>query len=373
MKGLPLEKMKNSLNNNQKITLFISSLSTGGAERVTCNLANYLFRNGCIVDVITMSNRNDTYALDEGITRVCLLDEKERSGKIKDFLVRRKRLKDYVVKNQNVSCYIVMLPVTIFMLIRLKKFTQSKIIISERVNPASYGLIKKIMVKYSAKRCDGLVVQTKEISDWYKNVKNKIIIQNAINEDVILPKRGRVEKRIVAVGRLEKQKNYPMLIRAFSAFNKNHPGYKLEIYGHGSEEKKLRRMVEKYGLSNKIIFMGYTKNVSEKIANAACFVMTSNYEGISNALIEAMCIGLPCVSTDSDGGGARELIENGKNGFLIKKNAVEDLVKTLNIIITEGGIVTEVSENAKKIKNTLASENIYREWLVFINSVEAEH
>ena len=184
----------------RKITLFITSLSDGGAERVTCNLANYLSKHGYLVDVITMSSdAKDTYRLDDIVNRVCLLNENEgHFGKVRNFWIRQCRLKEYVKKNQNVSCYIVMLPITTFMLVRLKRFTSGKMIISDRINPASYNLSKRLLMKYVAKKADALVVQTKEIGSWYKNIKNKAIIPNAINDDVKLPKRGVVKKKIVA-------------------------------------------------------------------------------------------------------------------------------------------------------------------------------
>ncbi len=350
----------------RKVSLFIGSLTGGGAERVTCNLANYLQENGCSVDVITMSDVSDTYKLNKGINRFYLLRKKERSNKIQDFIVRQKRLKQYVINNQDVDCYIVMLPITIFMLVRLRKFTNGKIIISDRCNPTSYNFIKKIMMKYSARRCDGLVVQTEEISRWYRGVKNKIIIPNAINKDIVFPKREKNEKRIVAVGRIEGQKNYPMLVKSFAIFSKEHPDYRLEIYGKGSQEESIRKLIEKYQLTGKIKLMGYVKNISERIANATCFVMTSNFEGMPNALIEAMCIGIPCIATDCDGGGARELMHNKKNGFLIDKNDVDGLVRSLNKIITDDGFANNISAESIKLRDKLSYEKIYNMWSGFI-------
>ncbi len=356
----------------RKVSLFIGSLTGGGAERVTCNLANYLQENGCSVDVITMSDVSDTYKLNKGINRFYLLRKKERSNKIQDFIVRQKRLKQYVINNQDVDCYIVMLPITIFMLVRLRKFTNGKIIISDRCNHTSHNFIKKLMMKYSARRCDGLVVQTEEISRWYRGVKNKIIIPNAINKDIVFPKREKNEKRIVAVGRIEGQKNYPMLVKSFAIFSKEHPDYRLEIYGKGSQEKTIRKIIKKYGLVDKIKLMGYVDNISERIANAACFVMTSNFEGMPNALIEAMCIGIPCIATDCDGGGARELIRNKKNGVLVKKNDVDALVESLEKIVSDRQFAKDLSKESVGLRKQLSYERIYREWGKYVCCVISE-
>lgn len=356
---------------DKKISLFIGGLSGGGAERVACNLANYLFENGFLIDILTMSDVSDAYELDDGIKRICLLHKKERVNPVRNYFIRRKRLKQYLLNNQDVSCYIVMLPITIFMLLRLKRFTRSKIIIAERCNPNSYSFIKRQMMKYSAKRCDGLIVQTREISKWYEKIKikDKVIIPNAINRDVILPDRKSIDKKIVAVGRIEKQKNYPMLISAFAMFDKDYPDYRLEIYGRGSQEKSIRKLIEKKELTGKIKLMGYATDISERIADATCFVMTSNFEGIPNALIEAMCIGVPCIATDCDGGGAKELIHNGKNGILINKNDIKELTVSLDKIVADESFAKGLSAEAVKLRKELSYEKVYDMWSSFIMQI----
>ncbi|MBR3252633.1 glycosyltransferase [Candidatus Saccharibacteria bacterium] len=350
----------------RKITLVISQLFGGGAERVTCNLANYLDRNGYKIDIITMAESKDAYKINDGVKEICLLRNSERRNVVFNNILRHKRLKQYVKTHRDISCYVTMLSLPSFILTSLRKNISGNIIVSERCNPSTNSFLNGIMMKYAIERCDGLVVQTKEIANWYKDVDNKAIIPNAINEDVRLPKRSYIEKKIVAVGRLEKQKNYPMLIRAFAVLSEYHPDYKLEIYGKGSQEKKLKNMVKKYKLGDKVLFEGYVKDVSERIADATCFAMTSDYEGISNALIEAMCIGMPCVVTDSDGGGAKGLITDNINGFIIRKGDINELLAKMNLIISDNKKANCLANNAKKIRKQLSSEVIYADWLSFI-------
>ena len=194
------------------VVFFIGSLTGGGAERVTCNLANYLYDKGYNVSLITMSNIKDTYILNKNIKRFYLLKNNERKNVIHNYLIRFKRLKKYLIDNKNVDCYVTMLPITIYMLLRLKKYTDAKIIISERNNPKTYRFYEKLITRYSENKCDGLVVQTNQIGEWYKT-NNKVVIPNAINKNIdikdLKDKKDR-EKRIVAVGRLEEQKNYPI-------------------------------------------------------------------------------------------------------------------------------------------------------------------
>ena len=353
-------------NRNFRITILINSLSGGGAERVSCNLANYLYEQGLVVDVIALSKNKNEFNLKKGIKKIYLINDNEKMGKIRKYLIRKKRLKEYMVSNRDIASYIVMMPATSFLLTSLKNNTQSKIIVSERNNPGSYELISRLMMRYATKKCDGLVVQTEEIGKWHSGVKNKVVIPNAVNKDIVFPKRTCVEKKIVAVGKLKKQKNYPMLIEGFSVFSEKHPDYSLEIYGQGCEEKTIKKLIHKYNLGGRVRLNGYTDKVLEHIVNAACFVMTSNYEGISNALIEAMSMGLPCVATDCDGGGARELITDAENGFLIQKNSVKDLVSALEKIVSDETVARNISRNAKDGMHKYDYDVIYGRWLDYI-------
>lgn len=352
-----------------KISLFISTLGGGGAERVVCNLANYLYAKGYETQVVTLSNYNDAYKLNPGIYRVCLLDKSDRTNKIYNLYREWKNLKKYLTENKDISCHVVMLPIPSFLLIKLRKLVSGKVIVSDRNNPSSHKFYNKLMMKYAAKRCDGFVVQTKEIADWYNFVKNKTVIPNAINDDITFPSVTKKEKKFVAVGRLQKQKNYPMMLEAFGLFSKKHPEYILEIYGQGEQQRYLEDKVTQLGLNKKVEFKGYINNISESISTAECFLMSSNHEGISNALIEAMCMGLPCVVTNCDGGGAKFLIENYKNGLLVDKNAASDMASKMCEIVEDDSLRERISKEAKKKKNELSAKKIYAKWLRYILSV----
>ena len=121
-------------------------------------------------------------------------------------------------------------------------------------------------------------------------------------------------------------------------------------------------------LNKKVLFKGYVDNVSKYIASASCFAMTSDFEGMPNALIEAMCIGVPCIATDCDGGGIRELI-NSKNGILIKRNDIPSLVDSLIKVVSDKKLAEEIGKNATLIKEHLSYDNIYGKWEQYIDSI----
>lgn len=117
-------------------------------------------------------------------------------------------------------------------------------------------------------------------------------------------------KKIVTVGRLTVQKNQKLLIESFSEVLKKYPNIILEIYGDGEKREELKYIIKTLGVSNNVIFKGNILNVHEAIADAGLFVLSSDYEGLSNALMEAMMMGLPCISTTC--AGSDELISDGK-------------------------------------------------------------
>lgn len=357
---------------NRNITIFISSLTGGGAERVSCNLANYLSNKDYNVTLITMSDVKDTYILSDKVKRIYLLHQNERKNKIHDFLLRYKRLKEIVKNDKDCFCYIVMLPKTTAILMSLKKYTKAKIIISDRVNPENYGLIDKFLMKKSAKKADTLVVQTDAIAKYYQGIsKNIVIIPNAVNYDILKIKRAsKIDNKIVSVGRLTPQKNYPMLIKAFANFYKNHKEYVLEIYGDGPLKNDLINLTKELNITKVVKFIGYQDNVLSLINNAKMFVLTSNYEGMPNALIEAMTIGIPCIATDCDGGGSKYLLSNN-NGILINKDSIDELVSAMERIISDDKQVNIMLNNSNAFIKTLYPENIYASWESTI--VKAKH
>lgn len=352
-----------------RVVIVNNHLVGGGAERVVCNLANCLCEKGYSVSVVATVGKKGSYSLDERVAKEYLMSDFAANNKISYYRERSKRLKQYMKTHENVSCYIAMMPWNAFMIVKMRRLTNAGVIISERNNPSSYNTKERLMMHYATKRCDGLVVQTETISQWYKTVRRKEIIPNAINNDIVFPLRKHIEKKFVSVARLERQKNYPLLISAFNTFSKDYPDYTLEIYGQGSQEKTIRGLIAEYGLTKKIKLMGFVEDIPGHISNAECFVLSSDYEGMPNALIEAMCIGLPCISTDCDGGGARQLIKQGKNGLLVQKGDVDAMVSSMIEVVENKSLRDSISMEAKKLKDELNGEKIYSRWALFIDRV----
>ncbi|MBO4894795.1 MAG: glycosyltransferase [Clostridia bacterium] len=215
-------------------------------------------------------------------------------------------------------------------------------------------------------RADAALFQTPAQKDYYTFLPGtkKYVIPNFVKSDG-LPSRyeGERRKEIVNFCRLNKAKNLPLLIDAFALFNKDYPDYTLAIYGEGSLKGELLKKISSLGLENKATIYDFDLNVHSKISDAAMFVSSSDREGISNSMLEALAIGLPCVCTDCAGGGARMMIEDHVNGLLVPMRDVNALASAMKEIAADPALAQKLSQNAVKIRQRLEPDKICGEML----------
>lgn len=358
-----------------KVLFFIGSISGGGAERVVCNLADFLVNSGNEVVLLTVGKTENTYGLSERVKILSLEGEK----RIK-FNFLRAAIKMFRLKKQLKACdydvCVAFLPKTIKALMRYKKFIKCPVVLSERCSPLIYGKRKqKDMLKcFSA--ADGTVFQTDDIKNFYADrisLKKPTVIPNAVNPEFIKPPfKGERRKVVVAAGRHDKQKNFELLIDAFCEALKDFPDYTLEIYGKGSLTCEYKERCERLRIADRVKFPGFSADIADKFYGASLFVMTSDYEGVPNALIEAMALNTPVVSTDCEGGGARLLINNGENGILIEKGDKNALVRAIKAVLGDKVLSEKLALNAANVAKTFAPEKIYSEWENYLKEVVNE-
>lgn len=348
-----------------KITIFIGGLSGGGAERVCCNLANYLVRKDHAVTLLTMSCVASSYALEKEVKHIALISKNEKRNFISDNCIRLVRFIKYL-KNTDSDIILAMLPGTMLMLLVFSRYTSAKIAIAERNSPWRMNKYIQWFINRLANRADLWFYQTDEVKRWYSRYTANCynyVIPNAINPEFIKPSFNGVRKKIIVnVGRLNKQKNQELLIVAFSMVIKKHPDYVLQIFGDGPLKEYLLERISQLGIESNVQLKGFTTNVSDKIKDATCFVLSSDYEGMPNALMEAMALGIPCISTKCDGGGTDFLIKNGYNGVIIPKKDVSSLTNAINFIIENRAFADSIGHNAEKIKCKLSASVIYNQW-----------
>ena len=284
----------------------------GGAEKTIINLANWLAINSNnVVKLVSVDGNAKPYYIDE---RVNYYGYKSVNGsKIKKHLKLFTNTKDTIKSFQpNVVISFWIQPIFYATLIR--KFKKIRFIFSERNDPnLEYGKVSKMMRKIALKKVSGIVFQTQEAMNYFEDyIKEKsIIIQNPVYikyNDYIL--NTKTDNRIVTVGRLYEQKNQKLLIEAFNKIKSDFPETTLEIYGKGILKDELQDLIDKYNLTNRVKLMGAYSDVIDRIYGAKCFVLPSLYEGMPNALMEAMCLGITVISSDCPCGGPKDLIQS---------------------------------------------------------------
>ena len=353
--------------NNKKIFFLIASLEFGGAERVLSEIAGYLAMNRYCVTVLTLFKGEKEYTLNELVRRVNL--DIPKKG-IKKLTSGRKKLFQFLKDEKVELC--ISFDILANILLVLSHPRQCKAIISERNAPRQTQLstFSKVLRAITYNKANGCVFQTEEAKLCYskKLQKKSWIIPNPVRSDLPYRSESKIRNEIIAIGRLEEQKNYVAMINGFTEFSHNHDDYVLKIFGSGSLRKVLEERAKENGIQEKIVFKGSSANVHSQIVHSKIFLMTSNYEGIPNALMEAMAMGFPVVAHDCPSGGVKMLINHGINGLLIQDQNPDTINHALCQIADDDSLSKKLGENAKLIREEYALSKIGKYWIEFIQS-----
>ena len=376
----------------------------GGAERVASLLMNEFHRCGYHVEFILTSSKLDEVVradLNEEIPLILLPEQLHKERKLlrmvssvlcKPFEKVGKDVPAYFAYLSFVSQYkgeirwlrekmkedpeltvISFLPPSIPMVVLAAKGLPNKILFSERGNPERlmkkrYG--KKFIEKYYGKIAKA-VFQTEDAKNMYpENVSGKgVIIPNPIKENLPKAYEGKRNNYITTFCRISLQKNLPVLVDAFAKLHEEFAEYVLKVIGDTFNEegemvkRHLEQKIQEYGIEENVVFLPFSTNVHEEIIADAMYVNSSDYEGMSNAMLEAMAIGMPVVCTDCPIGGAKEIIKNEVNGMLVKIGDDNDIYKAMRRIISSEKFANELSKEAIKIREELSLEHIAKRWM----------
>lgn len=355
-----------------RICFLLGSLGMGGAERTTIYLSEYALQKGWDVDIVTLNDKQ-FYNPPDGANYICLDKQLVKKNPIKliwHALKRIRKFNQYARKNRPDITFCVTYESMPYALFAKEK---GVLITSERGNPSNLSSKrKKKLRKFFVKRANGMIFQTNSAKKYYEdNCKvSGVVIPNAVGNAIAYEFDKPCEKRskkIVAVGRLVIEKDYPTLIDAFNLVYKNHRDYKLEIYGGGTQEEYLKEYASQTPASGAITFMGPQQDALRRIYDASCYVLSSVSEGMPNALMEAMAIGLPCVATDCPNGPS-DLIIPEYNGCLVEMKNPWQMAKALERYITDDSFAKAIAQNAMKIKESNSFENISARFFEYFQS-----
>lgn len=346
------------------IVFCVDSLARGGAGKVVSILASNMAKKGNNVSVVPVFDDRIQYDICQ-LVRVNPVSK----GDVQISVQQRIRIiRDFCKKNDAEIVVAFLVDISIYVILA-SFFQRWKVIISERNDPGHPAgprleMARNILYRFA----DGFVFQTKDAKDYYADrIRNKsIVIFNPIVSNFIYPYTGQRSKRIVSVGRLVEQKNYRLAIDAFKEVHQIYPDYIYEIYGDGELKEELEQYIYVVGLSGCVKLMGQRKDVLNEIKDASLFLMTSKYEGMSNALIEALALGIPTISTDHPIGGARELIVDGVNGYLVPVNNKKELVYKMNYLLKNTDIGINMTSEAERFREKLDESKITDQWMHFM-------
>ncbi len=360
-----------------KITFVTSALQGGGAERVIVTLANRFAEQGDEVKILMAAGDESVYSLHPAVVSSSIGAASHGNPLVQ--LKRLWRLRSYLKKHPDDK--IVSFSTSINMYTLLASLgLKNRVIVSERNDPAqcAYKPLRDLVYLFGK----AFVFQTKDAKRCFADriQKRSAVIPNPLRSGLPEPWEGEREKKIAAVGRLEPQKNHMLLLDAFAQFHRRYPDYTLHIFGIGSLEQKLRERASQLNVSEYVVFEGFRRDVLETIRTYRMFVLSSDYEGIPNSLLEAMALGLPCIAADCPIGGCAMCIADGENGLLTPTKDPAALRAAMERIAasyagkerdgeTEELFSAKLSQNAVKVRQTFDEKRIAGMWRSYIDGV----
>ena len=397
--------------NKKKVVMVMPHMVGGGAERVAAQIMNKLNERGYDTRfILTSAKKNEVVRSDlNEKTQLILLTEEmkaETTGQKLAHLPARaystifgklyekqnkyvpasigkatiewqyhreiKWLRNYLKQNPDMTVIAFSQPAMPIIVLAADKLP-NKVIISERADPnrlmkKRYG--KPFIEKYYT-RADVAVFQTEDAKSVYPEAVSKkgTVIFNPLKDNLMQPYHGERNKYITTFCRISNQKNLPLLVEAFDQVHSKHPEYTLRIIGDGSNEEgreilqKIESRLNEFGLKKSVKFEPFMKNVHEAVIKDAMYVNSSDYEGISNAMLEAMAIGMPVVCTDCPIGGAKATINDGENGLLVPIQNAAALASAMNRMIEDNELADKLSHNASQIREELSLDKITEKWM----------
>lgn len=348
--------------------LFIAAnLNSGGAERVMSLLAKQFIENGYEVGFVFLKKDIRFYPLPQNVKIKVAEKECGSDSLIKKLFWMRK----YIKQNKPDAIFafrIAIYCVTLLSLLGVKV----PVIASERNDPRFNSLAWKVIQAVLLPLARSLVVQTQQIKNYFPKFiqKTTTVIINPVREDVFYENANgscKKENRIISVARLDSQKNQQMMIRAFAKIANEFPDWQLVIFGEGPLRATLEFLVSSLKLQGRVLLPGRTEQVIDELRKSKVFCFSSDYEGLSNSMIEALCVGLPIITTKVS--GTEDIIVDGENGFIVPVNDEDAMAHSLRGLMADEHLMKKMGEQNRQKAHLFSIENIYAQWEKLIQSV----
>ena len=355
----------------------LGGVGWGGAHKVSVMLANDLAQKGYDVTFTVSQEDRVDYPIDPSI-RIFHLTGRFRASKFRPLnlikkmfafrrLCKEEKIDVVVGFTSNMAIY------TVFAAL----LSRRKALISERTDPHLEPRRKLLRGLRNLTFCfaDRVVFQTPGARDYYPRVvRNKgEIIPNPISDQLPTRYTGERERRIVNYCRIAPQKNLRVLLDAFALFFQSHPDHVLEIYGDAREGDTYKESLIAYAktlpCSERIYFYPACTDVHQKAVRAGVFASSSDYEGISNSMLEALAMGMPVVVTDCANGGERMCIEDGKSGLIVPCRDPQAMATAMSRLVDDQQLAVSMSQQAALIRERFSMEKIFAAWEAIVEKL----
>jgi glycosyltransferase involved in cell wall biosynthesis len=354
-----------------KIAFITRSMWAGGAERVIAELVKYMTQKNIECEIFTLDKEKVLYTIPDNV-KMHAIGEISPIKSI-DKLLRYKELRRLLKSSK--PDIVLALPEDIgIYVIPAMIGTGIPVVVSERNNPWVMPWKKetRLLRKLFYPLASGYIFQTRLAASFFsKKIQKKgIVLPNPLDlSRVPEPFEGVRRKEIVGAGRLDKQKNFPLLIRAFAEFYKTHPEYKLTIYGEGKLLEDLKDLAKSVLPSGVFSFPGRKTDLLDHIRESSIFILSSDYEGMPNVVIEAMAMGVPVISTDCPSGGPAELIDNGVNGLLVPVGDLKAMSEAMSMVAESQSLAKRLGGNALNVRDRFNASIVVENWMEYLEYV----
>lgn len=360
-----------------KILFVLPRMNNGGTERVASILANHLCRTYDITLLVLVSDTS-FYPLEKEVRFVSANFAINRTSKGARIISLARNFGNAVcfvrreIRERRPQIVFSLLPeADIITTLALTGVQGVYHVSSERNDPTVRNRWGQFALNQIYRRCSCFVCQSQSVACWYNNIpqENKVIIPNPVDFDHYPPPVPESQQtRVVAVGRLRPQKNFDLLIDSFSAIAPRYSEVQLDIYGEGPLREHLQGKIHTLGLDGRVNLRGASKQVLTDIRDAAVFVMSSDYEGFPNALVEAIAMGLPVISTDFASGVAREII-NPAIGLVVPCGDRDAMASALDDLLSHPERRAEMRKNGRKAVELFACDRVIDTWDRFFRNL----
>ncbi len=337
-----------------KIMFVLAGLGAGGAERVVALISGEMIRRGYSVFVVSFDAADDPiYHAFHPQVEIVRLAIPAGGGSVLRGLqasYRRTAALRRLLKQHRPDAVLSFLTKINVLSVAASAGLDIPVVISERNNPAMQRAhpFWANAWRIAASRASAIVLQTDAIKALYPaSIRSRAVV---IPNPVIPPAKDSELHdgfALTAVGRLEWQKGFDLLIKAFSAVAPDNPNWTLTIWGEGAERSKLQSIVDQSGHADRITLAGNSQSPADWLEKASIFVLSSRYEGFPNVLLEAMSAGLPAISFRCDF-GPEEIIDDGVSGLLVEPENIQKLAEALTKLMKNEELRNRLGIAAKK-------------------------